>query len=186
MPISPARRQTLEHEQRDVAARCADCRTPPFTAFGDQLMLRAWIIEHRSRLAAELRDYFRKNPELHARPERWFPLLTPQLRAEVGLAWERSELRPENGIALEPAALAEASDALRAFADDGFVALVCAQCRDERTREPETLARIRRRYAQWFFDGDLLAAQMTDPVRWKLLDDAIALRFDELPRALEG
>lgn len=186
MPISPARRQTLEHERRDAGARCADCRTPAFTAFGDQLALRAWIIEHRSRLAAELRDHFRKNPELHARPERWFPLLTPQLRAEVVLAWERSELRAENGIALSPAALADASDALRAFVDDGFVALVCAQCRDERARIPDTLARIRRRYADWFFDGDQLAAQMTDPVRWKLLDDAIALRFDELPTALEG
>ncbi len=186
MPISPSRRRTLEHELRDVAARCADCKTPPFAAFGDQLALRAWIIEHRSRLAAELRDYFRKNPELHARPERWFPLLTPQLRAEAALAWERSELRPDNGIALEPAALAGASDALRAFVDDGFVALVCAQCRDERARTPETLARIRRRYAEWFFDGDMLAAQMTDPVRWTLLDDAIALRFDELPSALEG
>jgi hypothetical protein len=186
MPISPVRRQTLEHERRDAAARCADCKTPPFTAFGDQLALRAWVIEHRLRLAAELRDYFRKNPELHARPERWFPLLTPQLRAEVAVAWERSELRPENGITLPPGALDEAGPALRAFADDGFVALVCAQCRDERARTPETLARIRLRYAEWFFDGDLLAAQLTDPVRWKLLDDAIALRFDELPSALEG
>jgi len=186
MPISPARRQTLEHERGDVAARCADCKAPPFTAFGDQLALRAWIIEHRSRLAAELRDYFHKNPELHARPERWFPLLTPQLRAETVLAWERSELRPANGIALQPSALADASEALRAFVDDGFVALMCVQCGDERTRIPETLARIRRRYAEWFFDGDLLAAQMTDPVRWKLLDEAIALRFDELPTVLEG
>jgi hypothetical protein len=186
MPISPARRQTLELERRDAGARCADCKTPPFAAFGDQLALRAWIIEHRSRLAAELRDYFRKNPELHARPERWFPLLTPQLRAETALAWERSELRAENGIALAPDALSDASDALRAFVDDGFVALVCVQCSDERSRAPETLARIRRRYADWFFDGDLLVAQLTDPVRWKLLDDAIALRFDELPVALEG
>src|ERR1700685_2368622 len=150
MPISPARRQTLEHERRDASARCADCKTPPFAAFGDQLALRAWIIEHRSRLAAELRDYFRKNPELHARPERWFGLLTQQLRAELVLAWEQSELRAENGIALPPAALADASDALRAFVDDGFVALVCARCRDERARMPDTLARIRRRYADWF------------------------------------
>jgi hypothetical protein len=186
MPISPARRQTLEHERRDASARCADCKTPPFAAFGDQLALRAWIIEHRMRLAAELRDYFRKNPELHARPERWFPLLTPQLRAEVVLAWERSELRPEHGIALTPPAIADASDALRAFVADGFVALVCVQCRDDRARVPETLSSIRRRYADWFFDGDLLAAQMTDPARWKLLDDAIALSFDELPSALEG
>jgi glutaredoxin len=186
MPISPARRQTLEHERRDVAARCADCKSAPFTAFGDQLALRAWIIEHRSRLAAELRDYFCKNPELHARPERWFPLLTPQLRAEVVVAWERSELRAENGIALRPASLADASEALRAFIDDGFVALVCAQCRDACARAPETLARIRRRYAEWFFDGDLLVAQTTDPVRWKLLDDAIALRFEDLQSALEG
>ncbi len=186
MPISPARRQALEHERRDASARCADCKTPPFIAFGDQLALRAWIIEHRSRLAAELRDYFRKNPELHARPERWFPLLTPQLRAEVVLAWERSELRAEHGIALTPAEVAGASGALRAFVDDGFVALVCAQCRDARARAAETLTTIRRRYADWFFDGDLLAAQTTDPVRWKLLDEAIALRFDDRAGASEN
>ncbi len=75
---------------------------------------------------------------------------------------------------------------MRAFVNDGFVALVCAQCDGERSRAPETLASIRRRYAAWFFDGDLLAAQTTDPQRWKLLDDAIALRFDELPSASEG
>jgi hypothetical protein len=186
MAISPARRQMLEHELRDAGARCADCRTPPFTAFGDQLALRAWIIEYRIGLAAELRDYFRKNPELHARPERWFPLLTPQLRAEVGLAWERSELQPENGIVLDDAARAEAGDALRAFVDDGFVALVCAQCRPARARTAPTAASIRCRYAGWFFDGELRVAQMTDPVRWKLLDEAIALCFEALPDALEG
>jgi hypothetical protein len=186
MPISPARRRLLEHEVRDSGACCADCRTPPFTAFGDQLALRAWIIEYRAALAAELRDYFRKNPELHARPERWFPLLTPQLRAEVVLAWERSELQPENGIALDEAARIEAGDALRAFVDDGFVALACAQCRAARARTAQTPATIRRRYAGWFFDGELRVAQLTDPVRWTLLDEAIALCFAALPDALEG
>jgi len=186
MPISPARRQTLEHDLRDAGARCADCRTPPFTAFGDQLGLRAWIIEYRVGLAAELRDYFRKNPELHARPERWFPLLTPQLRAEVVLAWERSDLQPEHGIVLDDALRIEASDALCAFVDDGFVALVCGQCRELRARVAQTPATIRGRYAGWFFEGELGVAQTTDPVRWRLLDEAIALCFEALPSALEG
>ncbi|HEX3468892.1 MAG TPA: hypothetical protein VHT05_12515 [Candidatus Elarobacter sp.] len=186
MPISAGRRQALELERRDAAARCADCGTPPFAAFGDQPALRAWVIEYRARLAAELRDYFRKNPELHARPERWFPLLTPQLRAEVVLAWERSELAPERGVALEAAALARASDALRAFLSDGFVALVCAQCRDDHARTLQTPASLRGRYAAWFFDGDQLAAQQTDPVRWQLLDEAVALCAGALPAASEG
>ena len=176
----------LEHELRDAGARCADCRTPPFTAFGDQLALRAWIIEYRSGLAAELRDYFRKNPELHARPERWFPLLTPQLRAEVVLGWERSELKPQHGIVLDDAARNEAGDVLCAFVDDGFVALVCGQCRDVRARMTQTPATIRRRYADWFFEGELGVAQTTDPVRWKLLDEAIAVCFAALQSALEG
>lgn len=186
MPISAGRRQALELERRDASARCADCATPPFVAFGDQPALRAWVLEHRARLAAELRDYFRKNPELHARPERWFPLLTPQLRGEVGLAWERSELSPAHGVALSAAALAGASDALRAFVSDGFVALVCGQCRDERARAQETAASLRRRYAGWFFDGDEFAAAQTDPVRWALLDEAIALYAGALPAASEG
>jgi len=176
----------LEHELRDAGARCADCKAPPFTAFGDQLALRAWIIEHRPVLAAELRDYFRKNPELHARPERWFPLLTPQLRAEVVVAWERSELQSEHGIALGDVAGRTTGEGVLAFVDDGFVALVCANCRDRHARTVATPASIRRRYAVWFFDGDARVAQATDPLRWKLLDEAIALRFDVLPSALEG
>ena len=70
--------------------------------------------------------------------------------------------------------------------DDGFVALVCGVCRAQRARTTETPASIQRRYAGWYFDGDLRVAQTTDPLRWKLLDEAIALRFEALPSALEG
>ncbi len=172
-PVSPARRLGLEHERSDEHARCAECKTPAFRAFGDHVALRAWILEHRKALAAELRDYFRKNPELHARPDHWFGLLTPQLRGEVVLAWELSELAPAHGI--PPANLTVRSgDALRAFVSDGFVALLCAQCRSPHNRAALTPQAVRRRYATWFFDGDARAAQALDPVRWALLEDAIA------------
>jgi hypothetical protein len=176
--ISPARRLTLEHERRDEQVRCADCKTPVFRAFGDHVALRAWILEYRRPLAAELRDYFRKNPELHARPDHWFGLLTGQLRREVALAWEQSELAAAHGI--PPAQLAARagdaapSDPLRAFLDDGFVALLCRQCTAPHRRTALTPLEIRRRYATWFFDGDVRVAQSADPVRWQLLDEAIA------------
>lgn len=188
--ISAARRLTLEQDRRDDAARCAECKAPPFRAFGDHRLLRAWIIEHRGALAAELRDYFRKNPELHARPERWFGLLTPHLRAEVALAWEQSQLDPAAGMpldrfaALEATGAAQIADALHAFVVDGFVALVCAACRSE-LRAHGTPPAIRRRYASWFFEGDLHAAQTTDPTRMLLLDEATAY-CGELRVASEG
>ena len=188
--ISAARRLALEQDRRDDAARCAECKSPPFRAFGDHRALRGWIIEHRGALAAELRDYFRKNPELHARPERWFCLLTPHLRAEVALAWEQSQLEPAGGMPLERFAALEASGtaqlagALHAFVVDGFVALVCAACRSP-LREPGTPPAIRQRYASWFFDGDLHAAQTTDAIRMRLLDEAIACCSGEL-RAASG
>ena len=185
--ISPARRLVLRGE--DVA-RCAECKTPPFRAFGDHVALRAWILEHRKELAAELRDYFRKNPELHARPDRWFGLLTLQLRAEVVLAWERSALEPASGIPLDYLAAREdagmlAPEALRAFLVDGFVAHVCGACRARLARPPRSAHAVRERYVRWFFDGDAKAPQSTDPVRWELLDDATAYCVDELALASE-
>ncbi len=174
-PVSPVRRLSLEQERRDEHARCAECKTPAFRAFGDHVALRAWILEYRKELAAELRDYFRKNPELHARPDHWYGLLTAQLRGEVALAWEQSELAAAHGI--PPAALhddgAPRASAQRAFAGDGFVALVCARCRSPHNRMDLTPQAIRRRYATWFFDGDLDAAQALDPLRWSLLEDAL-------------
>jgi hypothetical protein len=189
--VSAARRLALEHDRRDDAARCAECKTPPFRAFGDHRALRVWIIEHRGALAAELRDYFRKNPELHARPERWFGLLTPHLRAEVALAWEQSQLQPAGGVSpqrfadLEARSSSEIADALHAFVVDGFVALVCGACRPA-LRAAGTPAAIRRRYASWFFEGDLNAAQTTDPMRMLLLDEAIAYCCAESRTASEG
>jgi hypothetical protein len=179
-PVSPVRRLSLEQERRDEHARCAECKTPVFRAFGDHVALRAWILEHRKELAAELRDYFRKNPELHARPDHWYGLLTAQLRREVALAWEQSELAASHGI--PPAALPAFPEddgppravALRAFVRDGFVALVCARCRAPHNRRDLTPQMVRRRYAAWFFDGDVAAAQALDPVRWSLLDEALA------------
>jgi hypothetical protein len=179
-PVSPVRRLSLEQERRDEHARCAECKTPVFRAFGDHVALRAWILEYRKELAAELRDYFRKNPELHARPDHWYGLLTAQLRREVALAWEQSELAASHGI--PPADLGALNDdaaprasALRAFVSDGFVALLCVRCRlphnNRRALTPQT---IRHRYAAWFFDGDIEAAQALDPLRWALLDDALA------------
>ncbi len=175
-PVSPARRLGLEHELRDEHVRCAECKTPPFRAFGDHLALRAWILEYRKPLAAELRDYFRKNPELHARPDHWFGLLTAQLRREVALAWEQSELVATHGIPPAHVKLRDGAPpgSLRAFVDDGFVALVCRQCTSMYRRTAVTPHEIRRRYAAWFFDGDVRAAQAADPVRWRLLDEAIA------------
>jgi Arc/MetJ family transcription regulator len=189
--ISAPRRLALEQDRRDDAARCAECKSPPFHAFGDHRALRAWIIEHRSALAAELRDYFRKNPELHARPERWFGLLTPHLRAEVALAWEQSRLEPANGLplqrfaALEATGTAHLAEALHAFVVDGFTALVCAACRSA-LREPGTQPEIRQRYASWFFDGDRHAAETTDALRMRLLDEAIACCSDALRVASEA
>jgi hypothetical protein len=189
--ISASRRLALEQDRRDDAARCAECKSPPFRAFGDHRALRAWIIEHRGALAAELRDYFRKNPELHARPEHWFGLLTPHLRAEVALAWEQSQLEPAGGLPLHRFAALEATgsthiaDALHAFVVDGFIALVCARCRPA-LRESQTPSAFRRRYAGWFFDGDLQVAQTTDALRMRLLDEAIACCSDESGVALEG
>jgi len=190
-PVSPARRLGLEHELRDEHARCAECKTPAFRAFGDHVALRAWILEYRKPLAAELRDYFRKNPELHARPDHWFGLLTAQLRREVALAWEQSELAPEHGIPLANVAAPHAggtprAKALRAFVGDGFVALLCAQCRAPHQRAALTPAAVRRRYAAWFFDGDANAARALDPVRWALLEDAIAMAFAGRATASEG
>ncbi|MBV8368250.1 MAG: hypothetical protein JO036_04870 [Candidatus Eremiobacteraeota bacterium] len=174
--ISPARRLALRSED---LARCAECKTPAFAAFGDHVALRAWILEHRKELAAELRDYFRKNPELHPRPDHWFGLLTMQLRAEVVLAWERSALEPVSAIPLDDVAAREDAgalvpEALRAFLVDGFVAPVCGACRTLLARPPRSANAVRERYARWFFDGDAKAAQRTDPVRWELLEDAIA------------
>ena len=174
--ISPARRLALGSE--DVA-RCAECKTPAFDAFGDHVALRAWILEHCKELAAELRDYFRKNPELHPRPDHWFGLLTMQLRAEIALAWERSALEPASGIPLDYVAAREDAAALvpetlRAFLVDGFVAPACATCRTRLARPPQSAHAVRERYVRWFFDGDANAAQTTDPVRWQLLDEAIA------------
>jgi hypothetical protein len=189
--ISAARRLALEHDRRDDAARCAECKTPPFRAFGDHRALRVWIIEHRGALVAELRDYFRKNPELHARPERWFGLLTPHLRAEVALAWEQSQLQPAGGVSpqrfadLEARSSSEIADALHAFVVDGFVALVCGACRPA-LRAAGTPAAIRRRYVSWFFEGDLHAAQTTDPARMRLLDEAIAYCCAESRAASES
>ena len=176
-PVSPVRRLTLEQERSDARARCAECKTPAFRAFGDHVALRAWILEYRKELAAELRDYFRKNPELHARPDHWYGLLTMHLRSEVALAWEQSELAATHGI--PPAALTAFDDgtpcanALRAFVNDGFVALVCARCRAPHNAALTPQA-VRRRYAAWFFDGNVAAAQALDPVRWSLLEDALA------------
>jgi hypothetical protein len=175
-PVSPVRRLTLEQERRDERARCAECRTPAFRAFGDHVALRAWILEYRKELAAELRDYFRKNPELHARPDHWYGLLTVHLRSEVALAWEQSELAAAHGI--PPAELAPFYDdaaprALQAFVNDGFVALLCARCRAPHNSALTPHA-VRRRYAAWFFGGDVAAAQALDPVRWALLEDAVA------------
>jgi hypothetical protein len=190
-PVSPARRLGLEAERRDEHARCAECKTPAFNAFGDHVALRAWILEHRKALAAELRDYFRKNPELHARPDHWFGLLTAQLRGEVALAWEGSALAAAHGIPL--ARLAALRDdgtphakAVRAFAHDGFVALVCAACRSLHARTPLAPPAIRQRYATWFFDGDLAAAEALDPVRWALLEEAIACACAGRASASEG
>jgi hypothetical protein len=190
-PVSAARRLSIEQERSDDHARCAECKTPVFRAFGDHVALRAWILEYRKPLAAELRDYFRKNPELHARPDHWFGLLTTQLRREVALAWEQSELAPAHGI--PPAELAAVHDdraprtrALRAFVGDGFVALLCAQCRAAHTRAALTPHAVRRRYAAWFFDGDADAARALDPVRWSLLEHAIAFAFAGRASASEG
>ncbi|MBV8645376.1 MAG: hypothetical protein JO225_15830 [Candidatus Eremiobacteraeota bacterium] len=189
--LSPARRLALEHERRDERARCAQCGTPAFRAFGDHAALRAWILEYRTGLAAELRDYFRKNPELHARKELWYGLLTAQLRSEVALAWERSELSATHGIepgrfaVIEAVGAASFSDALRAFVVDGFVALVCAQCREQNERAAAAPEPARRRYAVWFFNGDLRAAQRADPVRWALLDEALASAFEDLAAVSE-
>lgn len=190
-PVSRARRLGLEQERRDERARCAECRTPAFRAFGDHVALRAWILEHRKPLAAELRDYFRKNPELHARPDHWYGLLTAQLRSEVALAWEQSELAPAHGV--PPALLGAAqhdtaprATALRAFVADGFVALLCARCRAVQVRTVLTPHEIRRRYAAWFFDGDEDAARALDPVRWALLEDAVAAAYDERASASKG
>ena len=190
-PVSPVRRLSLEQESRDERARCAECKTPTFRAFGDHVALRAWILEYRTELAAELRDYFRKNPELHARPDHWYGLLTAQLRGEVALAWEQSELAAAHGI--PPAELAALHDdgaprakALRAFVNDGFVALVCARCRAPHDRAALTPQAIRRRYAAWFFDGDAHAAQALDPVRWALLEDALACIAAGRAAASEG
>lgn len=176
-PVSPVRRLTLEQERSDERTRCAECKTPAFRAFGDHVALRAWILEYRKELAAELRDYFRKNPELHARPDHWYGLLTMHLRSEVALAWEQSVLAATHGI--PPAELAAFDDgapranALRAFVSDGFVALVCARCRAPHNAALTAQA-VRRRYAAWFFDGNVAAAQALDPVRWALLEDALA------------
>ena len=190
-PVSPVRRLSLEQERRDEQARCAECKTPVFRAFGDHVALRAWILEYRKELAAELRDYFRKNPELHARPDHWYGLLTIQLRREVALAWEQSELAASHGI--PPAAVpafhddrAPRATALRAFISDGFVALLCARCRAPHNRRDLTPPAVRRRYAAWFFDGDLAAAQALDPVRWSLLEDALARIGDRRAAASEG
>ena len=190
-PGSPARRLALEAERRDEHARCAECKTPAFLAFGDHVALRAWILEYRKPLAAELRDYFRKNPELHARPDHWFGLLTAQLRSEVALAWEQSALAVAHGIPL--AQLAALHDdgtprtrALRAFVEDGFVALVCARCRSLHARSAVTPHAIRLRYATWFFDGDAGVARALDPVRWALLDDALGYVFAGRASASEG
>ncbi|GEM_PF-3417738 len=173
-PVSPVRRLSLDQERRDAHARCAECKTPAFRAFGDHVALRAWILEYRQELAAELRDYFRKNPELHARPDHWYGLLTTHLRREVALAWEQSELAAAHGI--PPAELGALPDdgALRAFVGDGFVALLCARCRSPHNRAELTPRALRRRYATWFFDGDADAARALDPVRWSLLEDALA------------
>jgi hypothetical protein len=189
-PVSPVRRLSLEQERRDEHACCAECKTPVFRAFGDHVALRAWILEHRKELAAELRDYFRKNPELHARPDHWYGLLTAHLRREVALAWEQSELAAAHGIpAAELAAFhddgAPRAAALRAFVSDGFVALLCARCRSPHNRAALTPNAIRRRYAGWFFDGDAGAAQALDPARWALLEDAIA-RLGAVRAASEG
>ena len=189
--ISPARRLALAQDARDEHARCAECKTPAFRAFGDHVALRAWILEHSKPLAAELRDYFRKNPELHPRPDHWFGLLTAQLRAEVVLAWERSELDAASGMPLAYLAAREATGAriaepLRAFIADGFVALACARCRDAMARTPQPAHAARDRYVSWFFDGDVRAAQTVDPLRWQLLDEAIALCFGELALASES
>ena len=177
-PVSPVRRLALEPERSDERTRCAECKTPAFRAFGDHVALRAWILEYRKELAAELRDYFRKNPELHARPDHWYGLLTMYLRSEVALAWEQSELAASHGIPPELAAFdddaAPRASALRAFVSDGFVALVCARCRAMHNRAALTPHVVRRRYAAWFFDGDLAAAEALDPVRWRLLDDVLA------------
>ncbi len=180
---SPARRLTLEQERRDELVRCADCKTPVFRAFGDHVALRAWILEYRKPLAADLRDYFRKNPELHARPDYWFGLLTAQLRGEVALAWEQSELAATPGIPAAAQLTARAghaapADPLRTFLSDGFVALLCRQCTSPHRRTALTPHEIRRRYTTWFFDGDVRLAQFTDPVRWQLLDEAIACFAD--------
>jgi len=188
-PVSPARRLSLDQELHDEHARCAGCKTPAFRAFGDHVALRAWILEYRKELAAELRDYFRKNPELHARPEYWYGLLTAQLRAEVALAWEQSQLAAAHGMSPELAALrddAPVSRALRAFVSDGFVALLCARCRPPHDRMDLTPSAVRRRYAAWFFDGDAEAAQTRDPVRWALLEDALAHLGAALASASEG
>jgi hypothetical protein len=190
-PVSPVRRLSLEPDRRDAHARCAECKTPAFRAFGDHVALRAWILEYRKPLAAELRDYFRKNPELHARPDHWFGLLTSQLRREVALAWEQSELAPAHGIppALTGAlldAVTPRAGALRAFVDDGFVALLCAQCRSPHNAAALSPHAVRRRYATWFFDGDVATARALDPVRWTLLDDAIAHAFAGRANASEG
>jgi hypothetical protein len=178
-PVSPVRRLSLEQERRDERARCAECKTPAFRAYGDHVALRAWILEYRKELAAELRDYFRKNPELHARPDHWYGLLTAQLRGEVALAWEQSELAAAHGI--PPPELttfldadAPRASALQAFVSDGFVALLCARCRLPHNRPALTPPAVRQRYAAWFFDGDVAAAQALDPVRWALLEDALA------------
>ncbi len=176
-PVSPVRRLSLDQELRDEHARCAECKTPAFRAFGDHVALRAWILEYRKELAAELRDYFRKNPELHARPDHWYGLLTAQLRGEVALAWEQSQLAAAHGIPPELLALrddAPRARALRAFVSDGFVALLCARCRWPQDRMNLTPPAVRRRYAAWFFDGDADAARTLDPVRWALLEDALA------------
>jgi hypothetical protein len=177
-PVSPVRRLSLDQELHDEHARCAECKTPAFRAFGDHVALRAWILEYRKELAAELRDYFRKNPELHARPDHWYGLLTAQLRGEVALAWEQSQLAAAHGIPPEAVALrddgAPRARALQAFVSDGFVALLCARCRSPHNRADLTPPAVRRRYAAWFFDGDADAARTLDPVRWALLEDALA------------
>jgi hypothetical protein len=189
--ISPARRIALAQDARDEHARCAECKTPAFRSFGDHVALRAWILEHCKPLAAELRDYFRKNPELHPRPDHWFGLLTAQLRAEVALAWERSQLDAVSGIPVAYLAAreergADIAEPLRAFVVDGFVALACARCRAAIARTPQPPHAVRDRYVTWFFDGDVRAAQAADPLRWQLLDEAIAYCFGELALASES
>jgi hypothetical protein len=63
---------------------------------------------------------------------------------------------------------------------------VCAQCRSPHNGAALTPHAVRRRYATWFFDGDADAARALDPVRWGLLEDAIAYAFSGRAAASEG